>query len=456
MQLQELTSRLNKCIGTLRAEVENETKASFSDIKNILCERVLLEPVKYALKLKELRSLNAAEKRNYPAIDLADDKAKVSIQVTATAESEKIKNTLDKFREHNLYKKYDRILVLILTKKKNYKADFSKHIQGHFNFSPKDDIIDLSDLYNNLVNISDNIVLKKVLSSLESNLHGTSFLDSLKEEKEYYDIIHVNLLPLQIPKNIYLSKLTLDKEEIKSYKLNRKLRSDADYLKAALLNSDSDYPRDFICRENSLLSFHNPDDFDIYNLGLIDEGTTEFYKAKEYYSLSIDYENNFRHLLRKNLQYLLMEDNISWQHEERIFFFSPSNDEDNIREEAWIGQKHADRQVFKVLPSKGEKSSKVYKHFGFVADFKLIDDVWYLLVEPKWLFTWNKYNKSFAHPKLAKETAANERNAQIYHHTRFISWYLSNKNSENGNTLKIDKNIVVKAKSMIIDKEWKN
>ena len=61
MNSQELSVQLNKLLAMLVAEEAQETSASFSDIKSALCEEILLHPIRVALELPDLESLNAAE-----------------------------------------------------------------------------------------------------------------------------------------------------------------------------------------------------------------------------------------------------------------------------------------------------------------------------------------------------------------------------------------------------------
>jgi len=82
--------------------------------------------------------------RNHPAIDLGDLDNKVGIQVTADSSSEKIHQTIATFIEHRLYEKYTRLIIFILTSKKDYKAKFLT--QDLFVFNPERDIWDLDDL----------------------------------------------------------------------------------------------------------------------------------------------------------------------------------------------------------------------------------------------------------------------------------------------------------------------
>lgn len=80
---------------------------------------------------------------NYAAIDLADVKERLCIQVTADNSSTKIKESLRKFEKYNLNDDYDRFVMLLLTEKKGYSTDFSV---SSIIFDPIKDIWDVDDL----------------------------------------------------------------------------------------------------------------------------------------------------------------------------------------------------------------------------------------------------------------------------------------------------------------------
>jgi len=128
-------------LAQLRLQVEILNCVSLYDI-NIITEDffVGLLNLIYGYKLK---NLNMVEK-NTPAIDLGDEKNRISVQVTSDNSSTKIKETIRKFIEKQSYLKYDRLIILILTKKKKYKTTFNT--QNKFNFNCAKDVIDYEDL----------------------------------------------------------------------------------------------------------------------------------------------------------------------------------------------------------------------------------------------------------------------------------------------------------------------
>lgn len=91
----------------------------------------------------ELKNANILEK-NAPAIDLYDEKNRISIQVTSENSSTKIKHTIREFIDNKYYEKYDRLIILILTEKKSYKTHFD--LEGKFEFKIKEDVWDIKDI----------------------------------------------------------------------------------------------------------------------------------------------------------------------------------------------------------------------------------------------------------------------------------------------------------------------
>lgn len=94
----------------------------------------------YGYKLKNANHLE----KNALAIDLVDAKNRIAIQVTSDNSSTKIKHTIEEFNKNQAYQLYDRLVVLILTQKKNYSSEFDT--QRMFTFEKAKDIWDVEKL----------------------------------------------------------------------------------------------------------------------------------------------------------------------------------------------------------------------------------------------------------------------------------------------------------------------
>ena len=68
-------------------------------------ETVLTPLLSVVYNCPNLRNLNETERSNYPAIDLADDNARVAFQITSRKDLGKVKHTLQMFTTHELYRK---------------------------------------------------------------------------------------------------------------------------------------------------------------------------------------------------------------------------------------------------------------------------------------------------------------------------------------------------------------
>lgn len=168
MNLLHVQNRIIELLSRWVASIKGSTKLSRTDLNHV-SENILVPLLREVYGLSDLRNLNL-ESANYPSIDLADDNARVAIQVTSTATSNKIRHTLVEFVNHRLYEKYDHLIVYILIEKqKSYRGkDFDDIIQGRFKFDIKDDIQD----YRDLLEIINNFQIdraKRILDILEAN-----------------------------------------------------------------------------------------------------------------------------------------------------------------------------------------------------------------------------------------------------------------------------------------------
>ena len=91
----------------------------------------------------QLQNMNLLQ-MNFPAIDLADSRRRLCVQVTSTTDAKKITHTMETFFAHDLEKDYDRLIVLILGDKKKYRAKFPQR-EG-FHFDPVQDVWDVQKL----------------------------------------------------------------------------------------------------------------------------------------------------------------------------------------------------------------------------------------------------------------------------------------------------------------------
>lgn len=126
--------------------------------------------------LQDLDKLNNV--LNYPAIDLGDKKAKICFQITTDSSSTKIQDTLKLFIKKELYKEYDRLVILIIGGKEAYpKTNFNTN--SLFSFSKSDDIWDDDNLVQAINNVDNIAKLEEIQKFLEDNLAEIKFPERL-------------------------------------------------------------------------------------------------------------------------------------------------------------------------------------------------------------------------------------------------------------------------------------
>ncbi|MDI9882384.1 SMEK domain-containing protein [Flectobacillus longus] len=134
---------------------------------NIHAENILINVLNKIYDCN-LENVNYVEGKTYPSIDLRDKVKRIAFQVTSTANLEKVKHTLAKFIENDLYKGFDSVYILIITEKqKKYdQTKIDKVIDGKITFNVKN-IIDRTDLYAELNKQNDLDKINSVCELLE-------------------------------------------------------------------------------------------------------------------------------------------------------------------------------------------------------------------------------------------------------------------------------------------------
>ncbi|MGX9714862.1 SMEK domain-containing protein [Janthinobacterium lividum] len=127
-------------LSVLRYIVKSKSKRKHYDL-NKSAENFFREFLNLAFDYKLINLNDVTE--NHAAIDLGDIEQKICFQVTAENGSSKIKDTIRKFAAHGLNKKYSRLVMLLLTEKKNYSTKFAT---ASVKFDTDSDIWDVDDL----------------------------------------------------------------------------------------------------------------------------------------------------------------------------------------------------------------------------------------------------------------------------------------------------------------------
>jgi Pentapeptide repeats (8 copies) len=160
---------------------------------NILSENVLVTLLN---KVYDCSFVNMnMVKDNHPVIDLLDEKARIGVQVTATADISKIYQVIEGYYRHKLYNSVDRIIFYILTRKREIKQS---SIDEKINqvrtaigsalpvllFDVKKDILDNESLFKQLSNSGNTEKIEEIAWYLKKQFAINS--DDQADLKGYY------------------------------------------------------------------------------------------------------------------------------------------------------------------------------------------------------------------------------------------------------------------------------
>lgn len=426
MKQSELINQFRESLAAVSREVEISTAMSHFDI-NLICENLFCGLFKELHNLPNLRNLNADEKKNYPGIDLADDSARVAIQVTSDKTLEKIKETIKKIVSERLYERYDRFYVYCLTQRQDSysQASIDKECDGKLSFDAKADVLDYRHLATKAANVEP-AALKKVVDILGAYQRGCDvglaeqdFDPPVKPE----ETLSTNLVELYLPSNLYIADV---RPEFLTGESGRAVRNQRKSVAEKFRNLGRPLPSDFEVSAGKLITFRDLENSNGPFAEVIEDGTAEPLGPDEYVKIDENHERVFKSLLRLCLQQKLYKHRVQWQFKDNVFIFLPRKDSDNTRSESWIGQKKSTRTVFEKK-FKRDKPAEIFqvKHFAFSVNFLLIEGGWYMSITPDWFFSWgNDYHRSPYGDKPLSGLKRLEKNRSIFDQFRFLSAWL--------------------------------
>ena len=375
----------------------------------------------------DLRNLNNEEALNFPGIDLADDNARVAIQVTSDKSLDKVKETLRKIINHKLHEKYDRFIIYNLTRKQSSYSDqaLSTVCGDTIEFDTRADILDFRDLSTKAA-MADPLRLKAALESLLAYTRGegVGLADEDFDPPELPpEELGANLVEVYFPPRLFIAEI---QSEVLNGKKGGKIRNQRQAIKQFCREKKQPVPSDFEASGGRLITFHDLDASDSPFRTVIEEGTVEEFAPGDYYEIDDDHERVFKSLLRFTLQQKLHRHDVMWQHHEKIFIFVPRRAGQSKRTENWTGQKVSSRMVFE-RKFKKEKKDEVLssRHLAFNVDFMRLDEGWYVAITPNWFFSYgDEYRRSFYGDKLLSGLKRMEKNRSVYDQFRFLASWL--------------------------------
>ena len=162
---------LNSCLNLMDLNIHAEY--FFCDLLNMI----------FNASLVNLNTINT----NAKSIDLIDLRKRLAIQVTSTPEFSKIKKTVDGFIETENINNIDRLIVLIIIKKKRYQA---KTYGDTFIISVSDDVLDYTDLIKLIMGLPPEKI-QKICDYLSSQIFDTPSQKAPKEVTTILEMIKI-------------------------------------------------------------------------------------------------------------------------------------------------------------------------------------------------------------------------------------------------------------------------
>ncbi len=438
----EFINKINTYAARFVLEVEGFNAANKYDI-NIHAESFLIPVLNETFGLN-LENLNSTQKKNFPAIDLADFKSRVAFQITATSDYSKIETTLGKFFGHELHKYFDVIYFYILTEKKEKYKDskLAKLIPDGFTFNTKDHVIDREILLQKIQDISSTPKLQTLakiyqqeFSDVQIELRKKEYVGGYLDNKP--EDISPNLLPISFPEKFYKAELDIDREKILAelndylFTINKKpikTMREAKYVKRALRKHESK-AFDWLLHENCLYTFKNLYDEKEPFRKIVDKGTITPIDCKEFYEGSEASKIVFKHLLRNTLTEFCIIKEIEWYGKSKIFRFAANRKVPNQKQVRWKGKNESTKSVIFEMHNKKEGHIICFRHLAFKSSFLNISDEWFLVLNPTWSFTNpGGYHTSRFESAYLSGLKRLENNNAVFNYFRFFGYYFSHVN----------------------------
>ncbi|SHK04499.1 SMEK domain-containing protein [Pseudozobellia thermophila] len=423
MNKKNTIERIAELIARFRAEVETLNSQNLYDI-NIHAENVIIPILNYVYGLS-LKNANLEEK-NYSAIDLIDYENRVAIQVTSTANSEKVKHTLEQYKKHKQRDEFDSLLIYIITKKQKTYSDkkFDKIINDEFEFDSSENILDFENL---LAEVNSWISLPRIQEVLE--LFEQEFTEQKIEyrrntlenrDKLITETLYPNLLEIELPEKVYVGTIGVNRDEIitKSWETRYKLKKSAperSVLNRAFEHYDIPYSRDWHVFEKKIISFKPLDNSSEPLSNLVEIGTVEEFSLDEFVSSGYKYEQALSRLIDNTIQELTSKKDIQWLRKERMFRFRPPK-LIRSRTVTWKNKKAATRTVVKEVWNRDKTQITHFQQLSFRIQSFLSESTWFLAITPTWSHTYDGYRTHKFESDFITKKKKLESNNAVYQH----------------------------------------
>jgi hypothetical protein len=231
LERQTYFEKVTNLLVHLKSKVELLNPINLTDI-NICSENFYRDFLNLMFEY-ELENINIVE-QNSAAIDLGDEKNRIAFQVTSTSDLSKARKTVKAFTNKKLNEKYMRLVILIITTKKEYKI---KHVgeEKVYQLDTKEDIWDISTLLKHIYNLSLEKI-KKIHDFLKKEIKYT--LDqTLEKETQTF----MSLIKLLSDDSQPSAGIGFIKEPDPEYKIHKRFADYGDFLTESYLALYTEY-----------------------------------------------------------------------------------------------------------------------------------------------------------------------------------------------------------------------
>lgn len=215
VNLQKSLDHITSLMSWFVEKIRNDIAMGLFD-KNRLCEDILVPILSQVYGYTHLENLNKDGNENFPGIDLGDAIAKVAFQITSETDSAKIADTLQKFVKYEHYKRFDHLIVYIITQKQGSYAGtgWKTIIGGRFKFEKNKDIRDRLDLSKIIRHLTPFEKVQRIESTLEEYFEKREKAltadqlrsianQSLDQHRERFAFNEINKLKQEILRDIH-------------------------------------------------------------------------------------------------------------------------------------------------------------------------------------------------------------------------------------------------------------
>ena len=442
MRRKELIDKIVKYLGVFVQEVKSYNVINNYDV-NIHAENSLI-PILNAIYEIDLVNAND-KKKNYPSVDLIDIKNKVCFQVTSTPTIKKVTDTLEKFLNHNLHQEFSTLYVYILTDKESSysQSKIDQLISGQFAFDANTQIIDHTDILkkvNGIIALDRLEIIARLFEHEFSNIQVETrkklFVDGYLQN--YPEPVFLNLMKVSFPSQLYIGEPNLDYNQVLADINSQRVKQGKGKIKklikekafSSTLRHNNVDARDWIMREDKIISFRNIGEQEEPLSKFIDQGTIEAFSPEQYFEISDDHLRSFKDLLRRCLIAFCSTKEMECINDRKILRFKNYNEVPRSRSTRWVGKKESTKTVIFEIMSKAKENQPshivCFRSMAFRPSFHQLSQQWFLSINPTWSFTNpGGYRASRFESSYMAGLKRMENNETVYYQFRFFSYYLS-------------------------------